>query len=518
MEFANESVTAGLLDERTVDAALNRTLWLRFSLGLMDPIEGQPLWSVPPEAVGSSPHAQLASEAADQSIVLLRNDPAPSLAAGSGLPHGCVFGGETRALPLTPGRRLAVIGPHANATQALTGNYNGQLCPGAYNDFSCIETPVAALATANLGGATASALGCADGVACADDSGFAEALRLASEADAVVLLLGIDTTGVEKEGLDRTAIALPGLQGTLALQVASLGKPTAVVLLHGGCLGVDGLRNAEPRDVPGGLAVLSAFYPGPSGARAISGAVFGRFSPSGRLPYTVFGADYVQEADFLSMDLPGQGMTYKYYRGANALWSFGFGLSFVGFSLAAVASTEEFSAGDLGAQVVVAVDVARTASARHGHRGGDGGRGDDSGGAAAAAIAVAQLVVTVSIVPLRVPGLGFPARATSATPLSEEGEEDAAAVVAAAVPVVQRQLVAFGRTGDLAPGEACKLHLTVPAAAFALADAEGNLAIYPGDYVLEVWDGSAKEPVRLSVTVTGGTSARLVTPFPKHEG
>lgn len=129
------------------------------------------------------------------------------------------------------------------------------------------------------------------------------------------------------------------MQDELALQVLALGKPTAVLLLHGGALGIDRLAawplepgqkgaSIAPRrrssllfadeaaaagdSGPGGnLAILSGFYPGVYGASALAGAVFGAFSPSGRLPYTMLGAAYVDEVDFLSMDLPAQGMTYK---------------------------------------------------------------------------------------------------------------------------------------------------------------------------------------------------------------
>lgn len=117
---------------------------------------------------------------------------------------------------------------------------------------------------------------------------------------------------------------MPGLQDDLALQVLALGKPTAVLLLHGGALGLDRLAawpdaigasaaapSAAGTPAGGGLAILSGFYPGVYGASALAGAVFGTFSPSGRLPYTMFGAQYVDEVDFLSMNLPAQGMTYK---------------------------------------------------------------------------------------------------------------------------------------------------------------------------------------------------------------
>lgn len=75
--------------------------------------------------------------------------------------------------------------------------------------FYHISRPFEALSTANAGGETSIALGC-ENVECKSDALFGLALAAASEADAVVLMLGIDTSNVEREGLDRTSIALPG--------------------------------------------------------------------------------------------------------------------------------------------------------------------------------------------------------------------------------------------------------------------------------------------------------------------
>lgn len=112
-----------------MDEALNRTLWLRFALGLFDPIADQPLWHVPPNVVGSATHTALARDATAQALVLLRND-LRGTAAASGLDaaatdlhqtSGGQQAGAATILPFAPGAVLAVIGPHANATQALLG-------------------------------------------------------------------------------------------------------------------------------------------------------------------------------------------------------------------------------------------------------------------------------------------------------------------------------------------------------------------------------------------------------------
>jgi beta-D-xylosidase 4 len=112
-------------------------------------------------------------------------------------------------LPLTPGKKVAVIGPHANATVDLISNYHGSRCPGK-NDFSCIVTPFEAISKANSGGTTTIATGCTV-AGKAIDSDIAAAVAAAKAADTVVLMTGIDQ-GQEREGQDRYNTTLPGAQ------------------------------------------------------------------------------------------------------------------------------------------------------------------------------------------------------------------------------------------------------------------------------------------------------------------
>ena len=100
---------------------------------------------------------------------------------------------------MASGIKLAVIGPLSQTRGGLLGNYLGQICPGNNTaDFSCVENVAEALEKINVGGTTTSALGLST-VTSTNTSGFAHALSLSKEADAVVLVIGIDTT-VEREG------------------------------------------------------------------------------------------------------------------------------------------------------------------------------------------------------------------------------------------------------------------------------------------------------------------------------
>ncbi|MCL4131434.1 UNVERIFIED_CONTAM: hypothetical protein GTU68_059056 [Idotea baltica] len=101
-----EAVLKQLIDESKIDIALSRLMTARFKLGMFDP-EDQVKWSkIPYSVVASKKHYDLSKKAANESIVLLKN--------------------EGQTLPLSKDiKSIAVIGPNANSKQALLGNYHG---------------------------------------------------------------------------------------------------------------------------------------------------------------------------------------------------------------------------------------------------------------------------------------------------------------------------------------------------------------------------------------------------------
>ena len=81
-------------------------------------------------------------------------------------------------------------------------------------------------------------------------------------------------------------------------------------------------------------AILEAFSPGVHGAQAIAETLFGVNNPGGKLPVTIYPAAYVDQIDFLSMDMSAApGRSYRYYTGT-PLFPFGWGLSYTTFELA----------------------------------------------------------------------------------------------------------------------------------------------------------------------------------------
>jgi beta-glucosidase len=100
-----DAVKKGLLSEADLDISLRRLVLARMKLGLFDPPAENPYTSIPLSAVDSPAHQAVALEAADKSMVLLKNDGILPLSA-------------------TKYKTIAVIGPNASSYAALVGNYN----------------------------------------------------------------------------------------------------------------------------------------------------------------------------------------------------------------------------------------------------------------------------------------------------------------------------------------------------------------------------------------------------------
>jgi len=160
-------------------------------------------------------------------------------------------------------------------------------------------------------------------------SPYDEAVKVAKQADAVVLVLGLSSQLEGEEmtvrepgflGGDRTDIGLPSRQQALLESVAATGKPVVLVLLNGSALSV----NWADANVAG---IVEAWYPGEEGGAAIADVLFGDYNPGGRLPVTFYrSVAQLPPFDDYSM----QGRTYRYFKG-DPLYPFGYGLSYTNF-------------------------------------------------------------------------------------------------------------------------------------------------------------------------------------------
>jgi beta-glucosidase len=156
-----------------------------------------------------------------------------------------------------------------------------------------------------------------------------EAVNVANQADAVVLVLGLnerlegEEMKVEADGFeggDRTSLNLPSNQEELMKAIMATGKPVILVLINGSALSINWANDNVP-------AILTAGYPGQQGGNAIADVLFGDYNPAGRLPVTYYKS-VDQLPPFENYDMKGR--TYRYFQ-KKPLYPFGFGLSYTKF-------------------------------------------------------------------------------------------------------------------------------------------------------------------------------------------
>ncbi|KAF7842627.1 beta-xylosidase/alpha-L-arabinofuranosidase 2 [Senna tora] len=250
-----------------------------------------------PKDVCTASNQELAREAARQGIVLLKNKPG--------------------SLPLSAKaiKSLAVIGPNANATKTMLGNYEGTPCK--------ITSPLQGL-TALV--PTSYASGC-DNVQCISAQ-LDDAKNVASSADATVLVVGA-SLAIEAESLDRVNIFLPGQQQLLVTEIAKVSKgPVILVIMSGGGMDVSFAKTNNKIS-----SILWVGYPGEAGGAAIADVIFGFHNPSGRLPMTWYPQSYVDKVPMTNMNMRPDpktgypGRSYRFYKG-KTVFPFGDGISY----------------------------------------------------------------------------------------------------------------------------------------------------------------------------------------------
>ncbi|XP_023517807.1 probable beta-D-xylosidase 5 [Cucurbita pepo subsp. pepo] len=309
--FTEDSVRQGKVGVKNIDKSLNYLYVVLMRLGFFD---GSPEFqSLGSRDICNDEHIELATESARQGMVLLKND------------------NDTLPLDTSTIKTLAVVGPHANATSVMLGNYAGVPCR--------VKSPIDGLsgyAKVNY------QMGC-ENVACRNDTFIFGAMDAAKNSDATVILGGIDLS-IEAESLDRVDLLLPGFQTQLIQQVAAVSKgPVVLVIMSAGGIDISFAKNS-----PNIKAIVWAGYPGEEGGRAIADVIFGKFNPGGRLPVTWYEADYVNQLPMTSMPLrpvkslgyPGR--TYKFYDGT-VVYPFGYGLSYTSFTHTLVSASRSLA-------------------------------------------------------------------------------------------------------------------------------------------------------------------------------
>lgn len=316
----------GWVQGSTIRESFARSAGVQFRLGLFDPKESNPEEDA--KEIGS--HGDLALEAALQSIVLLQN--------------------RRGLLPLDPSTKLALIGPHINATSAFLSNYHGAKCGcgDASKSFACIETPMQALSKMTKS-PPVGVMGCH--VSGTDLNEIEEATKAAQESDAVIIFAGLDQSQ-ESEGLDREQITLPGLQPELIKAVLGVAASKTILVLIAGSsvsLGEFVLKNTP--------AIVSAQYGGQAASHALANVLFGDYNPTGKLAATIYPPSFADELPLTEMGVRvGVGRTHLYYKGTPE-FPFGHGLSYSRWQLEWGDHTEDTKLEILGAGAALGVNV-----------------------------------------------------------------------------------------------------------------------------------------------------------------
>ncbi len=320
-------LSAGSISYEDVATAARNVLKTKFMTGMMDyyPM-GNNL------DVNSKEHQQIAYEAAQKTIVLLKN--------------------TDNILPIdkTANKTIALIGPSANKAQLDGFGSSWVNPPYRVSPRQGIEAKIGATNISYT-------MGCP--IRANDTSGFAAARTLAMISDYVVFIGGLDST-MEGEGYDiggdrkNLKVELPDQQQKLISELAKVNPNIIVVLESGGICAVPSCIN----DIKG---FLYAFYPGMEGGNAIADVLFGDYNPGGKLPVTM-PANNAQMPVWNDNFNDDYNCGYRYYDelGLTPQYTFGFGLSYTTFEY----SNLQLSSADvqLGDDLTVSVDVTNTGS------------------------------------------------------------------------------------------------------------------------------------------------------------
>ncbi|KAL2870565.1 beta-xylosidase XylA [Aspergillus lucknowensis] len=352
----------------------------------------------------------IAYEAAVEGIVLLKNDD---------------------TLPLSPEiRSVAVIGPWANVTEQLQGNYFG---PAPY-----LVSPLDAFRKSNLKVHYARGTE----IDSTSEAGFKDALKAAHRADAIIFAGGIDNT-IEAEAMDRQSIAWPGNQLKLIDQLSKLNKPLVVLQMGGGQIDSSSLKANKNVN-----SLIWGGYPGQSGGDALFDIITGKRAPAARLVTTQYPAEYADQFPAIDMNLrpngknPGQ--TYMWYTG-EPVYEFGHGLFYTTFK-------ETSGMEDAGT-----FDIQELLTAPH--------DGYDR---------VEQQTLVEFTVAIENTG----DRVSDYTAIVYVNTE------AGPAPHPNKWLVGFDRLGGIEPGDSQTLTVPVTIDSVARTDELGNRVLYPGHYEL----------------------------------
>lgn len=295
------AIEDGLITEEDITKSAVRALTARFLMGLFD---GSQYDEIPYEKVECKEHVEEAIDLARKSCVLLKND---------------------GVLPIDKSKvkTIGVVGPNADSRAALIGNYHGTssryitvlegIQDEAGDDIRVLYSQGCHLYKDKV-----------ENLAWNQDR-ISESVITAEHSDVVVICVGLDETLEGEEGDtgnsdasgDKKDLHLPKVQEELIEKVTAVGKPTILVLMAGSAIDL----NYPDANCNG---ILQAWYPGARGGKAVADLLFGKTSPSGKLPVT-FYKDLEGMPEFTDYSMKNR--TYRFME-KEALYPFGYGLTY----------------------------------------------------------------------------------------------------------------------------------------------------------------------------------------------
>jgi beta-glucosidase len=311
-----QAVEAGTVSADDVDLACRRILRVWYAIkSAADPQE------YTTEMVASAPHRALAREAAEKSVVLLKNNDV--------LPLGHAL------------RKLAVLGDLAALEN--TGDFGSSRVQPPYviTPLQGIKDYLCARGGSVVDPEEAEAIVVVVGYTAKEEGEFIPGdISLGQE--------GMSEGAPQSVGGDRASLNLPDSHVALIKAAAATGKPVIVVIIAGSAVMVEAWHDDAG-------AILQSFYSGMEGGAALARLLFGDVSPSGRLPFTVAE----DAADYPYFDRAAKEIIYDTWHGYAKLihdgrtprYAFGHGLSYTHFTYANL--TADVSDG----MITVAVDV-----------------------------------------------------------------------------------------------------------------------------------------------------------------
>ena len=295
------AVESGKISESDIDARLSELLPLVF--------DTKAALDAAPRAFDAAAHHALARRAAEESLVLLKN--------------------EGALLPLAAGTKVAVIGDFAK-------NPRYQGAGSSMVNSTQVDVLLDKLIDSEL-----NVIGYQQGF---DRHGKPDAAlqksacELAAQANAVILCIGLDEIA-ESEGLDRSNLRLAQNQVDLLQAVKAVNPKIVVVLYSGSVVETPWLDNCQ--------ALLYAALGGQAGAGAVADALIGKVNPCGKLAETwpLTYADVPSAADFATRRKTveyreGLYIGYRYFTTAEKAvrFPFGYGMSYTTFAYSDMAA------------------------------------------------------------------------------------------------------------------------------------------------------------------------------------